>query len=392
MAELTYETMQKKNKKTIILSLGFLLAACSSLFASADSDANYMRVAIIQDTVSLRLKINGFYEVIDSENNKFLYRSKDLNTTVMAYKEGILLDGVITKTKRIFVKPDNDKDMTLEGRAFRGGLELIKKDNLHLLVVNRVELEGYIKGILYHEVSHFWPYEALRAQAIVCRTYALYQKQENKNKDYDVTNDIYSQVYGGRTSERYRTSKAVDQTKGYVLLYNDRVIPAYFHATCAGHTEDASLLWNIDIMPLKGVTCVFCKGSPHFKWHYVLSLDEMRDALINAGFGVGKIKDIVILGVTNSGRIRDIKIINEKKDLKIPAKDFRNIFGPNIIRSTKFTVRIAGNDAVFEGSGWGHGAGMCQWGAYFMAKKGYHYEDILKFYYPGTKIALIADQ
>jgi stage II sporulation protein D len=228
--------------------------------------------------------------------------------------------------------------------------------------------------------------EALKAQAIVCRTYAVYQMQENKSRDFDVTSDIYSQVYGGKTSERYRTNEAVDATKGQILTYQDKVFPAYFHATCAGHTEDAAVLWNIDIAPLKGVVCNYCKDSPHFNWHLTLDRGELRQRLVNAGYKMGMIKNIEILGKNKSGRITNLNITTTTKDVSISAKAFRNIVGPNEIRSTNFTVNLSGDDLVFEGFGWGHGVGLCQWGAYFMATQGKTAEQILKFYYPQSNV------
>jgi stage II sporulation protein D len=228
--------------------------------------------------------------------------------------------------------------------------------------------------------------EALKAQAIVCRTYALNACIENKSKDYDATSDIYSQVYGGRTSERFRTNNAVQETRGLVLTYKDKVFSAYYHATCGGHTEDASLLWDIDIVPLKGVPCGFCKDSPHFNWHYVLSIKELEEKLKEAGIKALKINDVIVLGRDKSGRVTDLKVACGAKDIIISAKDLRSAIGPNIIRSTNFTLRIEKQDVVFEGFGWGHGVGLCQWGAYFMAKAGHNYKKILEYYYPQTNV------
>jgi stage II sporulation protein D len=354
----------------------------------ADSPRS-IRVVVLQNVSSLRLKVRGFYEVIDAKNNKLISRAKNLNTTVTPYSGGILLGDMKSYAEKVLIKSVEPEAAVINGRRFRGDVELIKKDNGNLLVLNFIDLEDYVKGILYHEVSHYWPLEALKAQAIISRTYAVYQVQENRQKDFDVTSDIYSQVYGGRTSERYRTNIAVEETKGSILTYNNKPFPAYFHATCAGHTEDASLLWNIDIPPLKGVVCNFCRESPHFKWHLVLYRGELRQRLVNAGYNMGMIKEIIVLGKDNSARITDLKIVTTTKDLTISAKDFRNIIGPNEIRSTNFTVSIAGDDAVFEGIGWGHGVGLCQWGAYFMAKQGKSAEEILKYYYPASRVSLI---
>ncbi len=364
-----------------------ILVSCVLCFLSSSwaGEPKFVRVAIIQDTQSLNIKIKGFYELFDSSKGKILYRDKNLKSTVVAYKKGIIIGGVYAQTKKVFIKPIDPESIIINERKFRGNIELIKKNN-HLLVVNYIDLEDYIKGILYHEASHYWPVEALKAQAIACRTYAVYQMGVSKNNDYDVTNDIYSQVYGGKTSERYRTNKIVEETKGLILTYNGKVLPAYYHATCAGHTEDASLLWDTDIPSLKGVACPFCKESPHFNWHYDMPLKELEEKLNKAGHKISDIKGITIVGLNASGRITKLRIVSDKKEITIPAKDFRNIVGVNILRSTNFQASIADTDVVFEGIGWGHGAGLCQWGAYFMAKQGKNYQEILKYYYPGTDV------
>lgn len=345
-----------------------------------------VRVAIIQDAEFLSLKIIGPFEIIDTSKGAPLYKGKDLKTTVTCYKSGILFGATRTTGSKIFIKGELAETIIINGRRFKGNIELIKKENGRLLAINYIDLEDYCKGILYHEASHYWPMEALGAQAIVSRTYAVYQCEENKLKDYDMTSDVYSQVYGGLTSERYRTNKAVEDTAAKILTYQGKVIPAFFHSTCGGHTEDASLLWDINIAPLKGVVCGFCKDSPHFAWHYVLSADEVREKLVGAGVKIGKIRDMAISGKDVSGRVMDIIITTVKKEVKVSAKDFRNIIGPNNIRSTNFSLTVVNNDVVFEGFGWGHGVGLCQWGAYFMAREGRSTEEILKYYYPGAKL------
>jgi len=356
--------------------------------AACAQAVNEVRVAILQDTPSINIKISGSYEIADTKQ-RVLQRGSGLKTTVTSYKRGILIAGKTFNLEKILIKTINPEIIIINGRTFRGNIQLIKTGGLKLTVINRIELEDYVQGILYHEASHYWPMEALKAQAIVSRTYAVYQAQENSAKDFDLTCDIYSQVYGGKTSERERTNKAVEETAAKVLIYQGKVIPAYFHATCGGHTEDASRLWNVNLFPLKGVPCDFCKGSPHYNWHYVAGLDEIEEKLADSGYKTGNIKDIVISGKDKSGRATDLIISAFKKEIKISAKDFRSIMGPDIIRSTNFSLGIVDKDAVFEGLGWGHGVGLCQWGAYFMSKLGYGYEKILKYYYPGTDVKTI---
>ncbi len=380
--------MENRKQKTENRSFRFLLIVLTFYFCLFTFDcyaSEIVRIAIVQDASSLSLKVKGFFKIRNLVNNRVIYSAKSINTTVTVYKDGIMLAGLKPGSNNLVVESDDPEAVLINGKLFRGNIQFIKRNN-KILAVNRIGLQDYIKGILYHEVSHYWPMEALKAQAIVCRTYALYQMQENKQKDFDVTSDIYSQVYGGQESERFRTNKAVDETEGKVIFYQGKIIPAYFHATCAGHTEDAALLWNIDLSPLKGVVCPYCKESPHFNWHYDLPIKEIAKKLSDAGFKVKDIKNIRIEGKDNSGRITNLIITSEEGDEKVPAKDFRGTIGPNIIKSANFSVSIAGKDMVFEGIGWGHGVGLCQWGAYFMAKEGKSADEILKYYYPGINV------
>ena len=374
--------MRIKSAALILLLFSLVLAGESSA-----QEPEHIRVAVNQDAAAIRLKIKGFYEVLDSEGAKVLYRGKNLNTTATAYAGGILLGQLQSRLDKLLIRSYGQEPIIIDGRNFRGDIQLIKKANSRLLVVNRIDFEDYIKGILYHEVSHYWPVEALKAQAIACRSYAISQVQQNSTCDFDATSDIYSQVYGGKTSERFRTNRAVEETKGEVLMYQGKVLLAYFHATCAGHTEDASVLWNINLAPLKGVACNFCKDSPHFNWYYVLSKKEIEEKLNNAGHKIKKIINIQIASRNSSGRIASLIISTEQKEANISAKDFRNILGPNIIRSNNFQVKVVKDDVVFEGLGWGHGVGLCQWGAYFMAKEGADYKKILGYYYPTAVIS-----
>ncbi|MFH0826429.1 MAG: SpoIID/LytB domain-containing protein [Candidatus Omnitrophota bacterium] len=370
-----------------ILFLIFVIQASAATCqqVTCEEPSRYVRVAVFQEERSLRVKLNAPFEITDSSGSMIL-KGDSLKTTVIAQKDRIVLAGESFKVSTLIIRVDSPSVISVNDRLFRGQIQFIRGKKDTLIIINLIDLEDYVKGILYHEVSHYWPMEALMAQAIVSRTYALYQMEENKAKDYDVTSDIYSQVYGGRTSERYRTNRAVEQTKGKILNFEGKVFPTYFSATCAGHTERSGELWKIDMTPLKGVVCGFCKDSPHFRWHYVLSLEEIQEKLSQGGIQTGRIKDLVILERNESGRVKGLKIITADGEQAIAAKDFRSMIGVNIIRSTRFNVSVINEDAVFEGAGWGHGVGLCQWGAYFMAKQGRTHKEILTYYYPGSQM------
>ncbi len=275
-------------RKVIIITILSLVVACLPVrqgrwpLLSYAQGPKTVRVAVMQDITTLRLKIKGLYEIIDPKTKEVLCRGRDLNTTVMAGRAGIMLGNIKPRVSDILIKPKGPDAALVNNRLFSGDIEFIKKDNLDLLVINIIGLEDYVKGISIREISHYWPPEALKAEVIAFRTFAVYKIEESVGKDYDLTSDIYSQVYGGKAAERFRINKAVDETRGLVLTYKGKVIPAFYHATCAGHTEDASVLWNIDIASLKGVVCNFCKDSPHFSWHYVAARDELKEKLANS--------------------------------------------------------------------------------------------------------------
>ncbi|MBU2221131.1 MAG: SpoIID/LytB domain-containing protein, partial [Candidatus Omnitrophica bacterium] len=349
-------------------------------------EEKYVRVLILKDKPTVSFKINGSFEIDDAQSGKVLYRGKNLKAAITAQKNGISIGKTSFKSNKVLLRPDDPEAVYLESRKFRGNLVFVRNGR-RLSVINHIKIDDYVSGVLIYEASHYWPTEALKAMVLVVRTFALYQAGENAVKDYDLTSDIYSQVYGGRIGERYRLNEAVEQTKGLILTYQGKILPSFHHATCAGHTEDSAQLWNIDLPPLKGVPCDFCKESPHYNWHQVSEEKEIREKLIGAGYDINKINEIVILGKNPSGRIKNLRIISDKKDITISCKDFRNIIGPNIIKSTNFSVSLVNGDVVFVGLGWGHGVGLCQWGAYFMAKKGYSYEQIIEYYFPGSKLS-----
>ena len=266
-------------------------------------------------------------------------------------------------------------------------MDVLKDKNAVLYAINRLNIEDYLYGVVHHEVAPWWPMEALKAQAIAARTYALYQMEVSKPIEFDLKSSTSSQVYGGSTTEKFRTKRAVDLTAGEVLVYQGKIFPAYFHATCAGVTAGAQELWKIDLPPLTGgAHCKFCRLSPHFYWQARVPVSEIEEKMAKYGHPVGRILKIEEISKTPSGRVGSIRITGTAGDFVMAAKDFRIWIGGDKIRSTLFTISIKDDVAGFDGRGWGHGVGMCQWGALGQAILGHDHESILKFYYPGAEI------
>lgn len=347
-----------------------------------------IRVAVVKGADSVKIFIAGNFRIIDHLSGSTLLEERYLpETDMVAADAGFKLGEKEISGSEISIEPVGGTRIYINERIFRGGIKVIK-DEKKLTVINALGLEEYLYGVMRNEVSTWWPMEALKAQAIAARTYALNQITESRRKDYDVMADVSSQVYGGIFSEKWRTNRAVDETKGKVLTYKGAIFPAFFHATCGGSTFDAAYLWNIDLPPLKGVKCRWCGKSPHFYWERWISVRELEGKLEAAGYPVG---DIIGFEAVKrdffSARILELKVKGSKGDAAILAKDFRRIIGGDIVRSTNFKVTLVGGYVAFEGLGWGHGVGLCQWGAYYMSRAGKTAIEILEFYYPGSKIA-----
>jgi len=278
----------------------------------------------------------------------------------------------------------------VNGRRYRGWVELRKKKNGLLLVVNDLDLEEYLKGVIASEIPHDWESDALKAQAVAARTYALYQKQMAGNRAYHILSTVSSQVYGGRSGERTNAVRAVRETKGLVITYRGKVIPAFFHSSCGGHTENASELWGIDEPYLKGVDCECQAISKYGLWEKRISVPEVANTLRRLGYPVNDISELNIGSITPAGRVKEVLFRSaDGTSSNVPAETLRAAIGNTVIPSVFFELELLEGEVVFSGRGMGHGVGLCQWGAKEMAQRGYDFRAILAHYYPGTELMRI---
>lgn len=379
---------------SVIVALSVSLCLKNNLAYSNDYKPAVIRIAVIKDADSVTLAIRGKYKILSLYTRELLSEGRKLRKVKVAPTvSGLLIGETPFKIFAIRIEPARDASIFINNRRFRGSIDLVRTEDLKLLIVNHINVESYLYGVLYHEVSPRWTMPALEAQAIIARTFALYQARVRKKEDYDLTSDVYSQVYGGRTSEKWRTNRAVNLTRGKVLTFKGDIFPTYYHATCAGHTEDASRLWNTNLKPLKGVKCDYCRKAPHYKWRRKISLGKIEERLRKNGYNVKGILSIEVEGRNETGRVTNLIIKGKGSKAKIHSNKFRLIIGPNIIRSANLDVTLNRGAAYFEGLGWGHGVGLCQWGSYLMSKRNpkQKVEEVLKFYYPGSKIKNIKE-
>lgn len=296
----------------------------------------------------------------------------------------IIINGSNTMKTKIEIKcPDgflmNNK------KSYRGNF-LVYLPDKDLLLVNKIELEQYLCGVLPCEVSYSWEKEALKAQAVAARTFAIYNRLKNKTPEYDLDSGVLSQVYKGRDIEAGSTNASINDTAGEILVYDNEVIQAFFHANSGGRTASSAEVWGGDYKYLESVDDPFSSQSKGFNWAYKISREKLSGLISKYKSGIGTVYDIYIVDKTQSNRVKTVKIKGSEGELIVKGKDLRGWIGVDQLRSTNFTVSGASDEFIFEGHGWGHGVGLSQEGARQMAKEGRTYKEILRYYYKDTKI------
>ncbi len=278
---------------------------------------------------------------------------------------------------RIFSKGKKVKE-----RRYRGSL-VIKKVKKEVVVINCLSLEEYLYGVVGGEMPKAG-IEALKAQAVVSRTFAI--KNLKRHGEYDFCDLTHCQNYKGMESETEASIRAVEETKGEVLFYKGELCDVFYHSTCGGKTAESSSIWEKKKKPyLVSVDDADnCKNSPFYHWKLSISKKDLEDILKIEGIKNIKTEE------NEDGRVRSVIIEGRDRKRRIKGWDFRMLIckklGWSSLKSSAFNVKVERDRVVFYGRGLGHGVGLCQWGAKGLADKGYTYQEILKHYFPNTEV------
>lgn len=281
---------------------------------------------------------------------------------------------------QLWIDPQENGYVWIGDRWYRGETQLVN-DGSDLTVINRVELEDYLYSVVGGEMPTSWPIEALKAQAVAARSYALHESNRSGNRLYDLESTTVSQVYKGIKSETRSTHEAVNSTEGQVLTYGGKPILAVFHSSSGGHTENVEDVWSRPLPYLKSVVD-YDHTAPVYEWQKVLSGREIGYRLGN----VGTVRSIIPQQVTPQGRIKRLKVVGDQGTKTISGKRFRSALD---LRSTLFQVDGNTQRFIISGRGFGHGLGLSQWGANYLATQGANYRQILGHYYQNVKLSLI---
>ncbi len=243
-----------------------------------------------------------------------------------------------------------------------------------------LSMESYLRGVVSSEIPSAWGIEEKKAQAIAARSYAIAHLRGAG--DYDIQSTTLDQVY--RPRENPGAVLAVEETRGQVLVdeVTRDLVEAFYHSTCGGHTEDAAEIWPAAPPHRWATSCESCAASPRYRWQVRLPL-----ARIAAAFPEIEGVDAIRLDDwADSGRVLHVTLLDGTTEHPMDAPSFRRAIGTGILRSAFFETEARGDAIVFRGRGFGHGVGMCQWGAHGMVAEGADHLAILERYYRGTRV------
>lgn len=298
------------------------------------------------------------------------------------------INGRLIKQESITVESDGKiwirRLSYLTARPYQGKIELTSEGR-KLLVINRIPVELYLEGVLNAEISTDWPLEAVKAQAVVARTYALYLKKRYLTRAWHLTADSTDQVYYGADLIDKRGLSALQQTRGIVVTHNHQLAQTFYHSNCGGMTESPQVVWGTPVPYLKVRSIPYGKSDPRYHWNLHLTDKSLRDLLRSVGIDMNRIKRVSIAEYSTSGRAYLLKFEGSAA-VTLKASKFRKLVGYTKIQSLLFDVVRVPGGFYFKGRGNGHGVGLSQWSAKEMAEIGYKYQEILRFFYQGIKL------
>ncbi len=332
----------------------------------------------------------------------------------------------------------NSEDTWFRGLVFRGGFEYYRANGDEMNIINVVDLDNYIKGVIPGEMSPTWPLEALKAQAICAKCYGLNHIGKHRSQGFDLCDTTDCQVYHGRSRATDHTDRAVDETNGIYATYDGEIIEAYYHSTSGGHTEDVENIWNEAIPYLRGVEDTYLEVT--YPYSNTLTTDLVTDILNSKGISSKTVVDFYVSEYSDNGNVMSLTFefsdgsklvrdggnarttlnsttydvtvgshrytLSNSATLYVNDENFktgtREVYvaggdgteevhidsGTSVITSsgTDNLELVESDDYILVGTGLGHNIGMSQWGAHAMAELGFTFEEILKFYYTGIDV------
>jgi stage II sporulation protein D len=356
----------------------FLLIFTTSL-GNAQQMVN-VRVLLGEVPGSLSVAMSGGHNIyIDGVQRSFT--NLGMNWPVQAINSQLYIDGQVVG-RSLTLEPNDGNLMTWDNTYYRGALRLTAKDN-NFEIINVVDLESYLRGVVAAEMPGSWPLEALKAQAVAARTYVLYSMQPTE--DYDICATTDCQKYSGIAKELPASDQAVYETAGQVLTYGGAFAKTYFHSDSGGVLASPKEVWGGAADYLVAHNDVEYE-TPHRNWDKTLEPSTIANVISAYGKNVGTPSAMRIISTTASGRVWELEVTGSAGSVTLSGTSLTKMLRDMGLKSTRFSMT---GSLSMRGSGFGHGVGMSQYGAKFLSGQGYVYSQILGFYYPGTALQMM---
>ena len=440
-----------------IIAASLLLLPISAVgFSFAASGAMYVKVGLAYGSEAVseceikcesgiavaKAGPEGFEEILALPECKQLsVRIESRNISAMDSSGAIVFDGFDADTCLVSYNFDSGGVLSFRNGLYRGGLSFYQSGSGAMNVINHILLDDYLYGVLNSELNYSNPIEALKAQAVTARSFAMCNTGKHSESGFDFCTGVHCQLYKGYSDEHGETNRAVDETAGQTLTYGGETVSGYYFKNSGGFTQSAEDVWGGRLPHLTGVKDEY---SPDYPWRHTMTFQEITSKLNAAGYSIGKLQSVAIKGRTPSGAASSVEFTGTYGTAELKNEKIRTVLGGAEIRSLMFgfsdredvppyggaemihvigeggtidkrnpddiyilsdgeaiiltgyfqtgevadeVYEAASQDPVtFSGKGYGHGVGMPQDSAVVMANKGFSYEEILKYYYTGVEI------
>lgn len=387
----------KKKFRAARIVVGILFAASVAFVAIATASSSCAPIDPLQEVPVMKIsRVNGEPPVrvllANTTGHVTVERVGSSKKEALVFKSRsnkLRINDEKTDMTEHLVEPGPGELLKTGKYACRGSIRIVARGN-HVLAINSLPMEEYLAGVLGSEMPLYFHREALRAQAIAARTYCLDRILSGKNDpEYDVVATTCDQVYKGTNNETALSRKIVQSTRGVCLTWNGDIFTTYFHSTCGGRTVPSTYAFSRvkkQIPPLDGTTCGYCQVSKRHTWKKTIPAKDLAEAVP----GLDEKEEILEIEpgeIDQYERLKNLIVKTKNETYTLDAINFRKRVGAGKLWSNWITaIDKKPGGFQFHGHGWGHGVGMCQWGAEGMARSGKDAVQILLHYYPGAAL------
>ncbi len=313
-----------------------------------------LRVGIFLNQTEVSVSGDGSFKIYNLKSNNIVSEEKSKTVKLLPREKGIeiLGKGVYSGPIRIIPVGNNKIIIVINGQKYRyrGNIEIdIDKEYGKLNIINIISMEEYLYGVLKKEISPRWPKETLKAQAIAARTFAIFNMNKYIDKGYNICATTNSQAYGGVNHEDPLTNKAVDETRGVIMVHEGKPINAVYHSDSGGYTEDSENVWGSYLPYLRSVESKFEEkvSPPNHTWSYSVNEKDLTGKLQKQGIKINSVFSIEPVNPSKTGRINELAFTAEDDTvINMKTNEFRSLIGVDLIRSTLFHIEVIGERTI----------------------------------------------